>query len=85
MTSRVEIEVEEREKALSIPLDAVFEHEGRSLVYVASGRRVLPRDVVLGPSNTDFVVVERGLRKGELVCLREPGTPATDFGGLAAP
>ena len=48
MTARVEIEVEERAKALSVPLDAVFEKDGRSVVYLA-GRTPRPRQVVLGP------------------------------------
>ena len=85
MTAEVEIQVEERSRALTIPLDAAFEREGRSLVYVAAGRSVRPREVVLGPSNQDFVVVERGLRKGERVCLRDPGSSPSDFGGLAIP
>jgi HlyD family secretion protein len=85
MTARVDIQVEQRRHALSIPLDAVFEREGRSVVYVASGRRVRPREVTLGPSNQDFVVVERGLQEGERVCLREPGSPPSDFSGLTTP
>ena len=55
MTARVEIEVEERKSALFVPLEAVFERDGRSVVYVA-GRRPRPREVVLGPSSADFVV-----------------------------
>ncbi len=85
MTSRIEIQVEERRSALSIPLDAVFEREGRTLTYVASGRRIRARDVSLGPSNQDFVVVERGLQKGERVCLRDPGAAPSDFGALTIP
>lgn len=85
MTSRVEIQVEERPKALSIPLDAVFEREGRAVAYVASGRRVEAREIVVGPSNQDFVLVEKGLRMGERVCLRDPGTPPSDFGAVTTP
>jgi len=85
MTTRVEIETEERPKALSIPLDAVFERDDRPIVYVASGRQVEPREVILGSSNQDFVVVERGLRRGERVCLREPGAPGSDFGAVTSP
>jgi HlyD family secretion protein len=85
MTAQVEIQVEERPSALTIPLDAAFEREGRSIVYMASGRAVRPREVVLGPSNQDFVVVERGLRKGERVCLRDPGSSPSDLGGLSIP
>jgi HlyD family secretion protein len=77
MTARVEIEVEERADALFVPLEAVFEKDGRSLVYLA-GRRPRAREVVLGPSNADFVVVEKGLERGESVLLRDPGRGAPD-------
>jgi HlyD family secretion protein len=84
MTARVEIRVQERAQALFVPLEAVFEKEGRTLAYVASGRRAVARDVVLGPSNADFVVVEKGLARGERVCLRDPGAPPSDFGNLTS-
>jgi HlyD family secretion protein len=80
MTARVDIEVEERLKALFLPIEAVFEREGRSVVYMA-GRRPRPREVVLGPSNADFVVVEKGLSRGERVLLRNPETALPDFSG----
>ena len=80
MTARVEIEVEERPKSLYVPLDAVFEKEGAHVCYVLRGRGVLVREVLLGPSNQDFVVVEKGLRRGERVALRDPGEAASDFG-----
>ena len=35
MSARVEIEVEQRKQALYVPLEAVFEREGRSIVYLA--------------------------------------------------
>jgi HlyD family secretion protein len=85
MTARVEVQVEERKDALFVPLEAVFEKEGRPIVYVAGGRQPRPREVVLGPSNQDFVVIEKGLEKGERVCLRDPGAPPSDFGGLTNP
>jgi HlyD family secretion protein len=80
MTARVEIEVEERPKALFVPIDAVFEREGRSVVFLA-GRRPRLREVVLGPSNADFVVVEAGLSRGERVLLRDPDAALPDFSG----
>ncbi len=85
MTARVEIQVEERKDATYLPLEAVFERDGRPLVYVAHGRTPRPREVVLGPSNQDFVVIERGLEPGERVYLRDPGAPPSDFGGLTNP
>jgi HlyD family secretion protein len=84
MTARVEIQVEERARALAVPLEAVFEREGRTLAYVVVGRGLRPRELVLGPSNADFVVVEKGLEEGERVCLRDPQAPPSDFGSLTA-
>jgi HlyD family secretion protein len=78
MTARVEIEVEQRRQALYVPLEAVFEREGRPVVFLP-GRKPRPREVVLGPSNADFVVIERGLSRGERVLLRDPETAAPDF------
>jgi HlyD family secretion protein len=82
MTARVEIQVEERKDALHVPLEAVFEKDGRPIVYVARRRRPEPREVVLGPSNQDFVVIEKGLTPGERVFLRDPGASPSDFSGL---
>jgi HlyD family secretion protein len=84
MTARVEILVEEHPSALYVPLEAVFEKEGRSVCYVVEGRTLRPRDVVLGPSNRDFVVIAKGLRTGERVSLIDPATPHSDFGSLTA-
>ncbi len=77
MTARVEIEVEERSRALYVPLDAVFERDGRSVVYLA-GRVPRAREVVLGPSNADFVVIEKGLARGERVLLRDAAAGSAD-------
>jgi HlyD family secretion protein len=82
MTARVEIEVEERKRALYVPLEAVYQRDGRSIVYLA-GRRPSPREVSLGPSNADFVVIEKGLARGERVLLRDPeaAVPESSGGG----
>ncbi len=84
MTARVEILVEERPKALYVPLDAVFEREGRDVCYLVSRGGIEPRDVALGPSNQDFVVIEKGLREGQRVFLVDPtAAPPSDLGGLS--
>jgi multidrug efflux pump subunit AcrA (membrane-fusion protein) len=72
MTAQVEIQVEERVRALYVPLEAVFVREGRNLVYVPGLRGPREVEVALGPSNHDFVVIEKGLARGERVYLRDP-------------
>ena len=84
MSARVEIQVEERGSARFVPLEAVFEKDGRQVCYVWQRGGFRPRPVVLGPSNRDFVVVQKGLEKGERVALRDPGAPPSDFGGAGA-
>jgi multidrug efflux pump subunit AcrA (membrane-fusion protein) len=54
--------------------------------YVLERGRLRPREVELGPSNPDHVVIDRGLQPGERVALRDPSAPSSDFGsGAAAP
>ena len=84
MSATVEIQVEERARALSVPVEAVFEKDGRHVCYVVTRRGLRPREVVLGPSNRDFVVVEKGLEEGERVALRDPAAPPSDFGSLTS-
>ncbi|HET8647542.1 MAG TPA: efflux RND transporter periplasmic adaptor subunit [Vicinamibacteria bacterium] len=80
MSARVDIQVEERADALSVPLEAVFERDGRAVCHVWRRGAFEARPVVLGPSNRDFVVVLKGLAAGERVALRDPGAAAADFG-----
>ncbi len=71
---------------LYIPLDAVFEQDGRTLVYRLAGGQPEQRQVTLGHKNEDFVIVEEGLAPGDRVALRDP-LQAADASGLmeAAP
>jgi HlyD family secretion protein len=83
MTAAIEIQVEQRTQTLRVPLEAVFERDGRHVCYVATRRGLQPREVVLGPSNRDFVVIEKGLRRGDRVALRDPAAAPSDFGSLS--
>lgn len=80
MTARVEIEVEARPEVLSVPLEAVFAREGGHVAFVARGGRAHEVPLVLGPSNEDHVVVEKGLARGDRVCLRDPNAPSSEAG-----
>jgi multidrug efflux pump subunit AcrA (membrane-fusion protein) len=62
----------------------VFERDGRHFCYVATRRGLVPREVVLGPSNRDFVVIEKGLQRGDRVALRDPSAAPSDFGSLSS-
>ena len=85
MSATVEIDVEERPRALYVPLEAVFEKDGRHVCYVVQRGRLREREVAIGSTNRDFVVIEKGLEKGERVALRDPSAPPSDFGALTSP
>ncbi len=79
MTSSCRIVVDRIAEATFVPLESVFEEEGRTLCYVVSGG-VKAREIELGPRNSDFVVITSGLSVGEKVSLRDPNRPLEDLG-----
>ncbi len=67
---------------LYIPLDAVFEKGGETLVYRVRGGGTEERKVVLGKRNDDYVIVEEGLAPGDRVALRDPTLVLEHLGGM---
>ncbi len=68
---------------LSIPIDAVFEKDGQTLVYRLEGGQPVEQIVVLGKRNDDFVVVEQGLGLNDRVTLLDPTATLETVGGVA--
>ena len=71
MMTTLRIIVDKVEKALYIPNRAVFEVDGKTVVFP---RRSLPepREVLLGDRNFEYVVVLEGLEADEEVALSDP-------------
>jgi HlyD family secretion protein len=69
--------------ALAVPRQAVFEKEGRQVVYLGSGFEETA--VTLGASSPGLVVVETGLHEGDRIALRDPTRPALAPRDNAAP
>ena len=69
---------------LYIPLDAIFEKDGRALVYCLVDGQPEERAVTLGKKNEDFVIVEHGLAPDDRVALRDPTQAADPIGGMDA-
>ena len=66
---------------LYIPLDAVFEKDGRTVVYRIVDGQPQEAVVVLGKRNQDYVVIEDGLIPGDRVTLRDPTLTNDDISG----
>jgi len=64
--------VESRDRAFVIPRQALFEKEGKKLVYRKNGKAFDAVDVTVGSSSPGRVVVTRGIIEGDELALRDP-------------
>lgn len=66
------LDVENRDGAFSIPRQAIFEKQGKKLVYRKRGGKFEPVTIEIGTSSAGRVVVTKGLTKGDEIALRDP-------------
>lgn len=70
---RALLTVENQTNAFAIPRQALFEKEGKKLVYRRKGEdRFEPVAVTIGSSSAGRVVVTKGLRKGDEIAIEDP-------------
>lgn len=72
MTTSNKILVNELEERVQVPLEAVFGNDSISFVYVKRGTGISRKEVLLGPSNDEFTVIDDGVSEGDEVLLNEP-------------
>lgn len=72
MTCMVDIITEKIPDVLSVPIESVFEKEGKTIAYVMGSRSPKKRDVSLGKRNNTHIVVTQGLSPGDRIALRDP-------------
>jgi membrane fusion protein, multidrug efflux system len=53
------------QNAISVPLFAVIPREGRTVVYIAEGKRAVEREVTLGPTDGHDIQILTGVKAGE--------------------
>jgi len=70
--------LDEREDVLSVPRQAVFEKEGKKIVYVRREGRFEPTEVTTGPSTLGRMMIEDGLSEGDRIALRDPTRPVDE-------
>ena len=66
------LHLDERASALTVPRQAVFEREGKMVVYRQGTSELEPVEVTLGPGSAGRVVIESGLAPGDVVALADP-------------
>lgn len=77
MSVQIEVVDEVIEGALNIPVESVFEEDGRTFVYVAEGNVPKKQAVTLGKSNDQYVHVIEGIEEGDNIFLYRPHTLET--------
>jgi hypothetical protein len=69
---RAVIELEAADGVIAIPRGALFEKDGQRVVYRREGGGFVPVEVTVGRNSVALVVIEKGLRDGDRVALRDP-------------
>lgn len=72
MTTSNKIITDKIDDVLTIPLEAVFSKDSISFAYVKSGYSIEKREIELGKSNNQVVIINNGLKEGEKVYLNKP-------------
>lgn len=74
----VEIIVEKVPNAIHIPIQAVFEKDGKLVAYVKTGNRFEERPFTALKRSESTIVVAKGLEPGEVVALADPTAKKDD-------
>jgi RND family efflux transporter MFP subunit len=78
---RASILIDDLQGVVAIPRGALFEKDGRRVVYKLEGGRFVAREVSVGRRGLGRVVIEQGLEPGDAIALqdpeRRPGTSAS--------
>lgn len=69
---RAVLEVETQANAFAIPRQALFEKDGKKLVYRKNGSRFEPVEVTIGSGSAGRVVVTKGLARGDELAVEDP-------------
>jgi RND family efflux transporter MFP subunit len=72
MTCMVDVITDKIPDVLSIPIESVFEKEGKTIAYVMGSRTPKRTEVALGKRNNTHIVVTQGLSPGDRIALRDP-------------
>jgi RND family efflux transporter MFP subunit len=72
MTTSNEVVMATLADTVFVPLEAIFERDGKTVVYKMFGSSPRPLEVATGTKNSNYVIVVNGLQAGDKVSLRDP-------------
>jgi Spy/CpxP family protein refolding chaperone len=68
----VEIIVEKIPDAIHVPAQAVFQRDGKMVVFVKESGKFVPREIKLSKRSESTIVVSSGVKPGEEISLADP-------------
>jgi RND family efflux transporter MFP subunit len=74
MTVSCNIHISKINDKILIPTDALFSKGKEQWVYLKNGSSFVRKEVELGASNNDYVIVEKGLNAKDIIALTNPFT-----------
>ena len=72
MSASARIELGRLDNVLVVPSTAIFQSNGATIVYVATGQRTAARPVTVLRRGRDLTAIANGLNEGERIALRDP-------------
>ncbi|HKI78011.1 MAG TPA: efflux RND transporter periplasmic adaptor subunit [Ignavibacteriaceae bacterium] len=72
MTTSNKLIINQVSNVLYVPQEAVFEKDGKKIVFIKSGAGFDEEEVEVGEKSDNFVVIKKGLESGDEVALRDP-------------
>jgi HlyD family secretion protein len=69
---RAVVRLEEADGVLAVPRGAIFEKDGRRVVYRRAGVSFEPVEVTIGRQSISRVAIDSGLAAGDVIALRDP-------------
>jgi HlyD family secretion protein len=72
MTTSNKMIISEIPNKIFVPQEAIFEKNGKKILYIKNGSRFDERIVETGEKSENYIIISKGLSDGEEVALRDP-------------
>lgn len=72
MTTSNRILTDKEDNVLTAPLEAIFSKDSISYVYKKSGFSIEKKQVLLGKSNNNIIIIQKGLKENDVLYLNKP-------------
>ena len=79
MTGKVEVIIQELRDVISVPIQAVINHQGQKVCFVLENNKPVIRSVETGQFNDSFVQITKGINANDVVVLNPPRIHESDF------